>query len=85
MKQKNPKISDAVSETWKDPKVASARMTRHRVKWERNGIVYRSFYQAAQAAGVCRTQSDHIPPRKKLKAEGKIEWRGEVFILCEEW
>lgn len=85
MKQKNPKLSDAVSETWKDSKIASARMTRHRVKWERNGIVYPSFYQAALAAGVCRNQSDHKSPRKKLKAEGKIEWRGEAFILDEEW
>ena len=85
MKSKNPNIADAVSESWKDPLVASVRMTRHTVEWERNGIVYPSFYQAALAAGVCRTRYDHISPRKKLKEEGKIEWRGEVFILREKW
>ena len=85
MKQKNPNLSDAVSETWKDPQVAAARRRRDRVEWERNGIVYPSFYQAARAAGVCRTNHDHKKPRrelKKLKEEGsRIEWRGEVFIL----
>ena len=85
MKQKYPKISDAVVETWKDPQTAHKRRTRHCVRWERNGIMYTSFFQAVTAAGITRARYDHIKPRGELKKKGKIEWRGEVFTIGPEW
>ncbi len=84
MKQRNLDISEAAKETWKNPKVAAARMRRNRV--EVDGIVYRSFYRAALAVGVIEEgDKTHITARGKCKEKGKYKWHGKVFILREEW
>lgn len=67
------------AESWADPAVRAARLTRHQVRVD--GVLYRSVAAAFEALGL--PMSKHIAFRGQLKAAGKLagfgrEW--EVMV-----
>lgn len=70
--------SAAISATWKDPAVASARAARHGVKV--GGTVYRSVHAAFMALGLDLKR--HVAFRATLVSEGKAEFDGHKFELA---
>ena len=69
--------SAAISDTWKDKKVAAARSLRSNVKV--NGTEYKSVLKAFVALGL--PVNKHIKFRGDLKAAGKAEFAGHKFVI----
>lgn len=70
---------EAIAQSWKDKKVATARATRHNVKVEDK--TYKSVREAFMVLALPLGQ--HIKFRGALKAAGRAEFAGLKFKLVE--
>ncbi|MXY66531.1 MAG: hypothetical protein F4206_11310 [Gammaproteobacteria bacterium] len=72
--------SDIVVETWENQQVVAVRIRQHHV--EVDGIQYRSFMAASLTVRILE-EGDHgnKAARGRCKGEGRVEWKGKVFVL----
>jgi hypothetical protein len=86
-KESKPKLSDkersdAIAESWNDPKIAAKRAERTRVKVE--GVEYQSVADAFRKLKL--PMSGHIKFRMALKAteSGRLSHEGKMFTVVKE-